>query len=44
MTPNDKESWIRGKEQDMESGLNAPLLNVSNQVGFVTGEWYVKGI
>lgn len=31
MTPNDKESWIRGKEQDMESGLNAPLLNVSNQ-------------
>jgi hypothetical protein len=35
MTPNDKEIWVRGKEQvqqDLESGLNAPLLNVSNQV------------
>lgn len=34
MTPNDKEIWVRGKEQvqqDLESGLNAPLLNVSNQ-------------
>ena len=37
MTPNDKEIWIRGKDQqDLESGLNAPLLNVSNQV---TCDW-----